>query len=65
MITYKFQNLDVSGAAWGTTADGVNDLGQVIGYYSIGPGGDPYPQAFIRTPGSSDRTVPVQAREVS
>jgi hypothetical protein len=54
MTTYRIQSLDIPGAASGTTAHGVNDLGQISGTYEIGYPGNPYPQAFIRNPGSAD-----------
>src|SRR5690242_13999596 len=53
MTTYKVQTLDVPGANWGTTAQGVNDLGQITGEYQIGIPGNPYDQAYIMTPGSA------------
>lgn len=48
-MPYTFQNMDVPGAAGGTSADGINDQGQIAGSYTVGFPGDPYPQAYIRT----------------
>jgi probable HAF family extracellular repeat protein len=53
-MPYTFQNMDVPGAASGTTAEGINDSGQITGSYEVGYPGDPYPQAYIQTPGSAD-----------
>jgi uncharacterized membrane protein len=57
-MPYTFQNMDVPGAAGGTSAEGINNAGQITGSYTAGESPtlpyDPYPQAFIRTPGSAD-----------
>jgi hypothetical protein len=63
MTSYRVQNVDVAGAAWGTEARGINNAGQIAGSYTLGlefptsPGGDPrnnpYPVAFIRNPDGS------------
>jgi hypothetical protein len=46
-MPYTFQNMDVPGAAGGTSAEGINNHGQVTGSYTVGFPSDPYPQAFV------------------
>jgi hypothetical protein len=48
-MPYTFQNMDVPGAASGTTAEGINNQGQVTGSYTVGFPSDPYPQAYVET----------------
>ncbi len=57
MSDFTFATVDVPGAQGGTSVQGINDLGQLAGWYILANpagtiGADPYPQAFVSTNGT-------------
>jgi uncharacterized membrane protein len=54
---FRFTTVNVPAAQGGTIIQGINDLGQLVGAYTIAnpadpSTGDPYPQAFLDTSGT-------------
>ena len=58
MSGFRFATVGVPGAQGGTVVQGINNLGQLVGEYTVrnpstpGSTGDPYPQAFVDTGGT-------------
>ena len=58
MSGFRFTTVAVPGAQGGTVVQGINDLGQLVGEYTVrnlsnpSSTGDPYPQAFVDTGGT-------------
>lgn len=54
---YSFINFDVPGSAGATVVSGINDAGQIVGYYSVGDRFHPGVQSFLREPDGSYTTL--------
>ena len=58
MSGFRFATVGVPGAQGGTVVQGINNLGHLVGEYTVrnpstpGSTGDPYPQAFVDTGGT-------------